>query len=64
MDDSAITCGEIIESYDKETKTIPTNFTEKEATCKIQNFYVLLVFLSISTALLIAVIIYCYLIKY
>ena len=44
MDDSAITCGEIIESYHEETKTIPTNFTEKEATCKIQNFYVLLVF--------------------
>ena len=64
MDDSAITCGEIIESYDEETKTIPTNFTEKEAACKIQNFYVLLVFLSISAALLIAVIIYCYLIKY
>ena len=63
MDDSALTCGEIIESYDEETKTIPTNFTEKEATCKIQNFYILLVFLSISTALLIAVI-YCYLIKY
>ena len=64
MDDSALTCGEIIESYDEETKTIPTNFTEKEATCKIQNFYILLVFLSISTVLLIAVIIYCYLIKY
>ena len=64
MDDSALTCGEIIESYDEETKTIPANFTEKEATCKIQNFYILLVFLSISTVLLIAVIIYCYLIKY
>ena len=64
MDDSALTCGEIIESYDEETKTIPTNFTEKEATCKIQNFYILLVFLSIFTVLLIAVIIYCYLIKY
>ena len=64
MDDSALTCGEIIESYDEETKTIPTNFTEKEATCKIQNFYILLVFLSIFTVLLIAVIIYCYSIKY
>ena len=64
MDDSALTCGDIIESYDEETKTIPTNFTEKEATCKIQNFYILLVFLSIFTVLLIAVIIYCYLIKY
>ena len=37
MDDSAITCDEIIESYDKETKTIPTNFNEKKGTCKICN---------------------------
>ena len=29
MDDSAITCDEIIESYDEET-----NFNEKEANCK------------------------------
>ena len=28
MDDSAITCGEIIESYNEETKTILTNFNE------------------------------------
>ena len=41
MDDSAITYGEIIESYDEETKTIPTNFNEKKATCKMQNFYIL-----------------------
>ena len=26
MDDSVITFDEVIESYDKETKTIPTNF--------------------------------------
>ena len=26
MDDSAITCDEIIDSYDEETKTIPTSF--------------------------------------
>ena len=26
MDDSAITCDEIIESYGEETETIPTNF--------------------------------------
>ena len=37
---------------------------EKKATCKTQNFYVLLTFLLITTALLIAVSIYCYLIKY
>ena len=41
MNDSAITCDEIIESYDEETKTIPTNFNEKKAICKTQYFYVL-----------------------
>ena len=30
MDDSAITCDQIIESYSEETKTIPTNFDEKK----------------------------------
>ena len=67
MDDSAIICAEVIESCDEdaeaksydEAKTIPTNFDEKKATCKI-----LLAFLLITTALLIAVSIYCYLIKY
>ena len=34
MDDSAITCDEIIESYNGETKNIPTNFNEKKATYK------------------------------
>ena len=72
MDNSAIMCDEVIKShnedsevmsYDK-TKTIPTNFNEKKATCKIQNFYILVVFLLITIALLIAVSIYCYLIKY
>ena len=64
MDDSAITCDEIIESYDEEIKTIPTNFKEKKATTKVQNFYILIVFLLIIIALLIAVSINCYLIKY
>ena len=31
-------------SNDEETKTIPTNFNEKNITCKIQNFYILLAF--------------------
>ena len=44
MDDSAITCDEVIESYDEETKTILTNFNEKKATCEKQNFYILLSF--------------------
>ena len=47
MDDSLITCDKIIESYDEETKTVPKNFNEKKATCKTQNFYVLLAFLLI-----------------
>ena len=50
MDDSVITCDEIIE--------------ENKADCKTQNFYVLLAFLLITISLLIAVTIYCYLIKY
>ena len=72
MDDSAITWDEVIESYDEdaearsydEKKTITTNFNGKKATCKTQKFYILLAFLLITIALLIAVIIYCYLIKY
>ena len=64
MDDSAITCDEIIESYHEETKTISTNFNEKKATCKMQNFYILLAFLLITVALLITVCSYCTLIKY
>ena len=52
-------CDEVIESYDEETKTIPTNFNEKKATCKMQNFYILFAFLLIIIALLIAVTIYC-----
>ena len=62
MDDSAITCDEVIESYDEETKSILTNFNERKT--KIQNFHTLLVFLLITIALLIAVSICCYLIKY
>ena len=58
MDDSAIICDEIIK------ETAPTNSNENEATCKTQNFYILLAFLVITTALLIAVSIYRYLIKH
>ena len=64
IDDSAITCDEIIESYNEKTKKFPTNFNENKAICKTQNFYILFAFLLITIALLIAVIIYCYLIKY
>ena len=50
MDDSAILCNEIIESYDKETKSVPTNFNEKNVTCRIQNVHLLLAFLLITIA--------------
>ena len=56
MDDSAIMCDEIIDaeakSNDEETKTIPTNFNEKNISCKIQKFNILLVFLLITIPLL------------
>ena len=57
MDDSVITCDEII--YAEEN-----NFNEKYITRKTQNFYILLAFLFIAIALLIAVNVYCYLIIY
>ena len=68
MDYSAITCAVsysnlVIDSYDEETKTILTNFNEKNITYIIQNLYILLAFLLITIALLIAASIYCYLIK-
>ena len=59
MDDLAIMSDEVIEPYDEET-----NFNENKATCKAQNFYILLAFLLITIALLIVVSIFCYLIKY
>ena len=55
--DSAIKCDEIIDA--EKTKSIPKNIT-----CKTQNSYLLLSFLLITIALLIAVSIYYYLIKY
>ena len=57
MDDSVITCDKIIDVEE-------ANFNEKNITCITQNFYILLAFLLITIALLIAVSIYCYLIKY
>ena len=55
MDDSAITCDQVIESYDEKIKTIPTNFNKKKASCKIQNLYVLVAFLLITIASFIAI---------
>ena len=63
IDDSAM-YDEIIESYNEETKAIPTNFNEKKATCKTRNFYTLHAFLVIIIASLIAVSICCYPMKY
>ena len=63
LDNSAIMCDEVIESDNEKTKTIPTNFNEKKSACKTQNFYNLHVFLLIAITFLIAVSIYCHLIK-
>ena len=66
MDDLAIMCDEIIDAEAKSNneETVPTNFNEKKATCKTQNFYILVAFLLITIAFLKAVSIYCYLINY
>ena len=71
MDNSVVISDEFIDADaklspkdDDETKTIPTNFNEKKVTGKTQNFRILLALLLITIALLIAVSIYCYLIKY
>ena len=50
MNDSAIMCAKIIESYNKEAKTVPINFNEKKyvenkKTCRKQKFCILLAFL-------------------
>ena len=58
MDDSVITCDEIIE------ERVATNLRENKTNCKTQNLYILLAFLLITIALLISVSIYGYLIKY
>ena len=46
MDDSVVTCDQIIESYDDET-----NFNQEKTIYKTQNFYILLAFLLITVAL-------------
>ena len=70
MDDSVIMCDEVIESQGKNTeaklydqiKTVPTNFNEKKQ--PVKHKISIFAFLLITIALLIAVSIYCYLIKY
>ena len=34
-----VTSDEVIKSFDKEIKTIPTNFNEKKVTCKTRFLY-------------------------
>ena len=48
-----------VKSNDEETKAVPKNII-----CETKSFYILLAFLLITIALLIAVSIYCYLINY
>ena len=60
IDDSVIMGDEVIKSYNEEINTISTNFNEKNIICKTQSFYILITI----TSLLIAVSMYCYLIKY
>ena len=62
MDDSRIICDQVIDPFNEEIKTIPTNLNEKEVTCKAQNFYSFLAFLLVAIALAIVftVCIYCY----
>ena len=66
IDDSVITCDEIIEavakSYYKTTKTVPIKTVSTKSTTT--NFFDFLIYLLITIALLIVVSIYCYLIKY
>ena len=57
IDDSVIICDEIICAEEK-------SFNEKNIICRTQKFYILFVFLLITITLLMAVSIYCYLIKY
>ena len=62
-DGLVITCDEIINTV----KIDPTNIYPKKKTkklCKTKDFYILIIFLWITAALLIAASVHCYLIKY
>ena len=68
IDDSVITCDEIIKRElswtTKKQKLFQQILMKKKGTCKTQSFSIFLAFLLITTTLLIAVTIYSYLIKY
>ena len=59
MDDSKIIYDKVIESYDEEIKTIPTNFNKKKVTWKTQGFYILIFIFINYYSILIAVSINC-----
>ena len=59
IDGSVTMYDEIIDTK----KKVLTTFNEKKLTCKAKKFYILLTFLLITVALLIAVSIYSYLIQ-
>ena len=63
IDESAIICDEVVDADADAQLNNKTNFIEKKAICKMQTFYILPAFLLITITLLIAVSIYCYLIK-
>ena len=52
--DLVIICDTIIDT----SESVPVDFIEKKATCKMENFYILLVFLLITISLLIIVSVY------
>ena len=62
IDDSVITCDKTIDV--EETRTVRTNFNEKNAIFKTKSCYIFLFFLLMAIALFIVVSIYCYLTKY
>ena len=65
MHDLIIKCDEILDTTKTFlTKIFLTNFNETNKTCKTKKFYILLTFWLITIALLIAVSIYCCLMKY
>ena len=64
MDDSVLTIIKLYSHMRKRQKLFQQIFMKKKATCKTQNFYVLLAFLLITLALFIALSIFCYLIRY
>ena len=65
IDDSVITCDQIIEVIKTipKKKTIPINFNGKKVTWEIENFYILRTFLSNTISLLIILDIYCCLVN-